>query len=267
MDNQFNQPNYNTDYNSTYNPNYNLNYDPYATQNVTPPTKRRFRFPSQFNRLESLVIVLCFSLMSWTFIWGYTDQGRVNRDIQREEHIFKVVEALDSFYKNSSKIASKRSYPISRCATSLNSVDYEFTLQQHLTGKVTKLDTNNYFTGYDFPTDPWGKYDTTQDKRTSDFPCPNLFTNNKGTLYENGQKSCDFSTTAKKKLKQCYSYKSDGNGESYEIAYFSENQDTFQIYSKYRDQELQDVTNPPVVTVPIDPETGLPVVEDENTTN
>jgi hypothetical protein len=242
-------PNYNPNAGATYNPSYDLNYNPYGPQ-PQPTTKRRFRFPSRFNSLESTVIVLCISLLSWTFIWGYTDQGRVNRDIQRQVHMNKVVEALDAYYRNSSKLASKRAYPISRCKGELNSVDYEFTLQQHLTGKVTKLDTNNYFKDFEFPTDPWGEYTTTSDKRTSVFPCAQLYANNNGTIYENGQQSCDFMTTGKKKLKYCYSYKSDNNGESYELAYYSEAQDKFQTFSKYRDQPLRDLTNPPVIVTP-----------------
>jgi hypothetical protein len=257
MDNYYDQP-----------PQNNYYQDPYSVGSpsnqaqFTPPKKIFWSFlPSGFNRFESLIIVLCLSTLTISFLIGYFQEQKINRDLQRQEHIEKVVQALDAYYLNSSKILSARKYPVSSCSSRLNPVDYEFTVKQHLTGKRKEFSTNNYLEGFDFPNDPKGIYSETFESRKIDLTsCPSQFNNTAKSIYPDKTASCNFSSGKDKKYKMCYTYASSSVGDQYQIAYYSEAKGKFQIYSKLRNEDLIDLNNPPKQkAVEIDPATGLPI--------
>ncbi len=217
-------------------------YNPYGEPQQEAPAKRRFSLnllPANTSSLELTVIVLSLLALAGTFTWGYLSQGAKNRDLQRRMHIENVVAAIDSFYENSSTELAKKKYPISNCTSSLNAVDYEFTLKQHLTGQIRELDAHQYVNPEDFPNDPWGTYSTTLGDRKIPYPCANFIPSNSNQIYSDGTESCNFSSSLENRYRKCYIYQSSSNGESFSIGYFSEELNNFVVFEKFRNEDLR----------------------------
>jgi len=192
----------------------------------------------KFNGLELIVIVLCLIAIIAVGVWGFLSANRRFRDEQRTQHIDQVLAALDQFYNNSSLEPSRRRYPISVCSNSLNEVDYELTLREHLTGQRPALDRHAYIDTGDFPRDPWGDYVTDFRNKQVPFRCPSIFVNGPATTsYEDSFPSCDFSST--RGLRQCYLFTSSVNGDSFQLGYWSEVNNAFIVYSRFRSDPLE----------------------------
>lgn len=220
--------------------------DPYGQYNNPQPSnqppKRRFSLnflPGNLTGLEKTTITLSVLALIGTFTWGYLSQGAKNRDFQRSIHIQNVIAAIDSFYDNSSTELAKKKYPISVCTSSLNAVDYEFTLKQHLTGQIPELDSHVYVNPGDFPNDPWGRYSTSLGEREVLYPCENLLPSGSDQIYSDDTESCNFSSIGQERFRKCYIYQSSSNGESYSIGYYSEQIGNFVVYQKYRNEDLR----------------------------
>ena len=213
--------------------------DPYAPQQ-TPSPKRRFSLPSGFNGLESFVIILMLSVLSFSFVYGYAEEAKTQRDNQRAAHIFGVITLLDAYYENSSTLLSKRRYPVSTCRNTLNTADYEFTLKQHLQGNIPTKNTHNFLGTSEFPTDPWGTYSATLESRQTPYPCTFVVGNDPGEpIYPDGTESCNFSSSEKAKFKKCYLYATNSVGDEYQISYYSEAVEDFLIFKKVQDRPLE----------------------------
>lgn len=219
--------------------------DPYAPQGpATPPPKRRFSLPSGFNGLESVVIILMLSLLSFSFIYGWAGEAKVQRDAQRQKHIFSVITLLDAYFENSSTLLSKRRYPVSACRNTLNTADYEFTLKQYLTGQIRTATTHNFLGGAELPVDPQGIYSTTLAGRETPYPCTSVVgTDPNQPIYPDGTESCNFSSqeTTPEKYRTCYLYATNSVGDEYQISYYSEATESFLVFRKVQDRPLQRV--------------------------
>ena len=239
----------------------NYNYQQPSGNYGASPYSSKSASSSPLSRFELVVIVLSILGLAGTFTWGFMTRQRLARDVQRREHIYKIVEALDSYYLNSSQTKADRRYPPSSCGTRLNSYDYEFTLRRYLTGQVVTADTHNYIGG-EYPLDPWGEYSKTLGEREIDFLCVNILDPDSTTIYPGGWESCNFSSQEQTKYKKCYTYASDNKAERFTLSYYAEELGRFITISRYRDDpivdEYEQITNPPVVTpAPAEPD-GAP---------
>lgn len=217
--------------------------DPYAPQTPAPTTKGRFRFqlPRRFNGLESLVIFLLLSLLSFSIIWGYTQEAKLQRDRQRAEHMRGVIALLDAYYEESSPEAVRRRYPLSTCRNSLNTADYEFTLKQHLTGQVETVTTHNFLGASELPVDPWGVYSQTLAERETSYPCVGILNPESPTIYPDDTLSCNFSSqeTEPERFRRCYLYATNSVGDEYRLSYYSEARQDFVVFRKVQANPLE----------------------------
>jgi hypothetical protein len=233
--------------NQPYNQNFNQNsqFQPvpsfYGDINFEGNPSRGF-----LNFLEiGLVVLVLIALVAAIFV-GFFGQTERLRDQNRKQEIEQIVWALNMFYENSSLVPSERRYPVAACSGQLNEVDYEFTLKQYLTGQKEEFDSHPYIKGLnkdtDFFRDKWGIYTDRLDKRQIPIRnCPNIFSNIQdwnGFVYPDGSKSCQFKPS-NPKYRKCYLYTSSINGISYEVAYYSEAQQAFVIYSRFRDGSVE----------------------------
>jgi hypothetical protein len=231
-------------YNQYYQSNYNQNnsYNP----NLQPMDDSEFTESKGFlNLLEIGLILILVLILIFTFIIGFFSQGARLRDKKRQADIEQVVWALNLYYENSSLIPGERRYPIAACSGQLNEVDYEFTLRQFLTGQRQEFDSHPYLKGdfeTDFLFDDWGVYSQTLETRQLPVrDCPKIFNNIEnweGMVYPDGGTSCNFQSS-NRNLRKCYLYTSNISGDKYEIAYFSEAQNAFVIYSRLREGQIK----------------------------
>jgi hypothetical protein len=163
----------------------------------------------------------------------------INRDQQRRSDISQVQNALDNFYLNTSNIPSRRFYPVAICSGDLNEVDFESTLRNFLTGQKPEVDPHVYIKPENFPKDRWGVYSSTFVERKVPFRCPNILPAG-STGYPDNTPSCNFSPT--RRIRQCYIYTSSNNGDTYQIGYWSEAQNKFVIYKRFRQEAIQVIT-------------------------
>lgn len=163
-----------------------------------------------------------------------------NKDNQKSAQISEVIKALRLYYDNSSTIEIKRVYPVA-LSSNLNEIDYEYTLQRHITG-LTTLDTHAYISANDFPKDPWGVYSrnftdrSVRYNRLERLPLPV----DQNSYYE-GFLSCNFDISLEK-YSRCYLYTSSSSGDSFSLAYYSEVKKGFIIHNEVRN-------NPQSITV------------------
>jgi hypothetical protein len=226
-----NYPNYaQPNYNQTPYPGYNSGYNPYSNNFSGSSFKR-------INLLEVGVVLLAIVLVIGAFAWGLITTNTENRDKQRAKDIAQVINALDNFYLNSNRIPSQRIYPIAKCSSDLNEVDFEATLRSHLIGERKELDSHAYIKNEDFPRDKWGIYDVEFSKRSVPFRCPNLVGGSQAVSYTDKYPSCNFSST--KRINKCYLYTTSNNGDTYQIGFYSESQKRFIVYKKVREEPLQ----------------------------
>jgi hypothetical protein len=216
-------------------PNY---YDYYQNNSYS-----RLGFLSGLHLLDFVLLVLSFVLIVTPFGIGIYGQNNSNQIIQKEHDLGQVILALDQFYSNSSKTPSQRLYPIGACGDKPNEIDYEYTLQQHLTGKITSLDNHAYITEGNFPMDRFGVYSQKLDQRKAPLrDCSKVFSKNKNSenlVYKDGYQSCNFAKDASdSSFRSCYLYATDKTGQEYQLSYYDGNLDQFVIYKKYRDDRI-----------------------------
>ena len=187
------------------------------------------------NLFEKFLIVITLIPLVIGLVKGFSDQNIFNKDDRKRQDITEIIKALDLSYLNSAPIENTRQYPISKCSGQLNEVDFEYTLNQNLTGQSLKDDTNIYINPKDFPTDPFGDYSTKKSERKIPFrSCPSVqkVENDNILVYKSGQKSCNFQIGSK--YLNCYIYSTDQNGISYKIGYYSEPRSGFVIWDKFK---------------------------------
>lgn len=206
-------------------------YDSYSTIGIGYSNQGFQRL----NGLEIIVIIVCILSLIGAGLWGLFTSNTSLRDQQRKAHIEQVLTAMNQFYQNSSFVPSLRRYPIAVCSNNLNEVDYESTLRLHLIGKQRELDSHIYINEDNFPRDRWGEYATSFDQKKTKFRCPNILQEGANN-YDDSYPSCDFSST--RNLNKCYLYSSSTNGDSFQLAYWSEVNNRFVVYSKFRDNQV-----------------------------
>jgi len=193
------------------------------------------------NGLEWFVMILSVVLLVGIVSWGFMTQNNYNRDRQRENDLLRqVIPALDSFYQNSSTIEKKRFYPKAVCSGDLNEVDFELTLREQLAGAIPEIENHTYIPNDQFPKDRSGVFANTFPARKVPYRCPNVLNFDvveKNQIIYNNFPSCVFNLA--KNLKKCYLYTSSSSGDEFRVAYFSENNNCFLVYRKFRSEALQ----------------------------
>lgn len=193
----------------------------------------------RLNGLEIITIIFSLIVIVVAGLWGFNTNTAKNRDKQREHDIFQVIGALNQFYINSSSTPSQRTYPIARCTAQLNEVDFELTLRQHLTGSRPEIEPHAYITPDQFPRDRWGRYyDSFADRRIA-YRCIQILGDTSLTRYNDNTQSCEFSSS--NRWRKCYLYSSSQNGDKFTIGYWSESQNKFIIYERFREEFLTQV--------------------------
>jgi hypothetical protein len=197
----------------------------------------------KLNLLEIGTACLSIILLISVLAFGFFSQSAKNRDSQRSADIEQVLDAIISFYQNSSTVPSQRYYPIANCSSQLNEVDFEFSLRQYLTGQVIQSDPHAYILPQEFPKDSWGVYSTALSQRELRLrDCPKVFSNltqNSTNVYEDTQiQSCNFDLR-QSKYKKCYLYGSSTSGDKFELGYYNESQGVYIVYSKFRDGNIK----------------------------
>ena len=196
------------------------------------------KLPRSTNALENTLIVLIILFLIISSVLGFMDTGKQKRDSQKREDILNLIEALEEFYANSRPEQDKRFYPIALCSENPNEIDYEWTLRRHLTGQNKNVDTHMYIAPSDFPRDQSGVYNKLVSDRALPFKCSQVLSSDQeGQVYQDGYPSCNFSTQ-KPKFKNCYLYVSSNNGDSFSLGYYSQSQNSFIIFSKFRETDL-----------------------------
>ncbi len=214
---------------------------------------------SGVNMLEIILVSLVIAGIVISGILGFLSKNNDNRDIRRDTQINIVIKALGLFYGDSSRIPNDRRYPISRCSGQLNEVDYEYTLKKTLTGNEPKINNFSYITEANFPIDEGGiTVANVADSRISKRGCDKSFGGfdpKKNKIYNNEWNGCEFSREktdeyklqfweSKNKFLQCFLYSSDDRGFEYSLAYFSEADNNFVIYSQKLNGTLTKKTSP-----------------------
>lgn len=194
------------------------------------PPKDSFKVTTKKVRIIEAIMILIPIVIGLIF-FSLTFQVHA-RDNQKEDDLDQIIQALRLFYINSSNVEASRVYPIA-LNSQLNEIDFEYTLRRHLTGQ-TSLDRHAYIPSNKFPTDPWGVYS----KDFTDRPVPynrldKLPFGTEQVEYIEGYSSCNFNPS-QEKFSRCYLYTSSGNGESFQLAYYSEVREGFVIYSEAR---------------------------------
>jgi type II secretory pathway pseudopilin PulG len=213
------------------------NYD-YTDDSLSQYEKRG---NDKLNLTEVVLILLVIILLIGSFIFGIFTQGTSNRDKQRSNDISQVLIAIESYYQNSDTNPSQRTYPIAVCSSQLNEVDYEYSLAEYLTGNRQVQEPHKYILASDFPTDKSGVYNQNFESRGVKVrDCPKIFpvSNQKGQIYSDGRKSCNFKRN-ENQYKFCYLYTSSTSGDEFQLGYFSESKNAFAVYSKFRDGKLK----------------------------
>jgi hypothetical protein len=195
-----------------------------------------------YNGFEITIMVLSIISLIGSFAYGVVVAGPANRDTQRVFDINQVILALDSYYLNSSTVPSERYYPISSCDGALNTVDYEWTLREYLTGKKVEKETRVYINPNSWRSDPWGEYSKTLGERKIPLKCKDalqLPSNSiSQAIYADNSTSCNYSSVQQNKAYyQCYLYASTVNGDKYSIGYYNEEKNQMVITSKRRDDK------------------------------
>lgn len=215
-----------------YNPN-NYSYTPYNQHIGTVEIRR-------INLLEIGLVVIAIILLLVTSLFGFFSQATRNRDLQRQNDISQILTAIGYFYYHSSNNPAERFYPKSECSQKLNEVDFEYTLKQYLTGSRPNIEPHSYINPSDFPRDRWGVYSANfSDRKVNLQDCPQVFNQNSSTIYKDGSSSCNFLRKANNGYLRCYLYSGSQNGDKFELAYFSETQNQFIVYSKFRSENLK----------------------------
>lgn len=199
------------------------------------------RKSDNINLLEISLILLMIILIIGTFVFGVFTQSNSNRDRQRRNDLTQVLKAIESYYQSSSNNPNERTYPIAVCSSQLNEVDYEYSLAEYLTGKRQSQEPHKYILDSDFPTDRFGIYSQDFESRKQKIrDCPKIFpvSNQRGQIYADGRKSCNFNRRLKE-YKSCYLYTSSTSGDEFQLGYFSESQDSFVVFSKFRNGRLK----------------------------
>jgi hypothetical protein len=178
-------------------------------------------------------------------IYGYFRERSLALDRDKFSDITVVVTALGEYYNDSSAYLEKRYYPISRCSSDLNSFDFEFTLKNSLIGvpleKNIRQNVHPYLSINDFPTDKQGSY-VSKFSEDSNFNCINAVPSLQKPVeggnkfgYKDNSSICAFSPTSP----NCYLYTSSANGDSFKIAYFSNADNQYVVFEKFRDENIK----------------------------
>jgi len=227
---QFNNQN-NSQYQSPYQ-NQNFQQNSTNFNQFYQPKSSGAGFFSIIEIAISLFTII--ALASFVF-FGFYRQDTINRDKARLNDINQAMLALENFYKNSSLDPDNRQYPKATCSARLNEVDFESSLRLALTGKRPDLDPHAYILPENFPRDKAGKYSLSVTERLLDYRCPQGLSSIKtDPIYADKWPSCNFNQT--NGPKNCYLYTSSTNGDTYEIAYFSESDNAFFAFKRFRDQ-------------------------------
>jgi hypothetical protein len=193
--------------------------------------------------LDYLLLFISLLLIVLPFINGISYQNMDNINAQKEKDFAQLNKALTYFFESSSSIPSQRKYPISVCSGQPNEVDFEYTLRRHLTGKIKELDNFEHIKDENFVSDRLGFYSVnTNERKVKLRDCDQVFGveigNNK--VYDNGYKSCNFQKDSKDTtLRNCYLYASDNRGFQYQLAYYDEKTDKYNIFTKFREDDIK----------------------------
>jgi type II secretory pathway pseudopilin PulG len=195
------------------------------------------------NGLELIVVILSVIFLVFSLIFGYLNADTVNRDLQRKTQIDQILDTLDNFYLNSNTIPSNRAYPVAICDSLPNTVDFELTLREYLTGKRPEKDTHIYIQPANWPNDRWGEYSKTIGERKISLKCVDKLqlptVESTQNIYKDGSESCNYSLAQNnKKYYQCFLYGSSTNGDKYSLGYYNEATNKMQVYTKFRDSKL-----------------------------
>ena len=230
----------------SYDQNNNYQYNqPTGYSDYSP--KDSYENYSYFNGFELMILILSVISLITSFSYGIITAGPSNRDSQRIFDINQVIIALDSFYLNSSTIPSERYYPISSCDVAINTVDYEQTLRDYLTGKKIEKEKRVYINPDDWRSDSWGVYSNTIGERKTPLKCQDslqINLNDKNQqIYPEGYSSCNYSSIQlNKDYYKCYLYGSSVNGDKYSIGYYNEEKNQMVITTKRRADKSTIVT-------------------------
>jgi type II secretory pathway pseudopilin PulG len=201
---------------------------------------------SQFDRFHFFDYVLIFiSVISIiaAVVYGIVEQNQTNEITKKNNDIMQVISALDLYYNDSSKVPSERKYPIAVCNGKPNEVDFEYTLKNHLSGKIKALNLYEYIKPVDFPIDTSAEYATRiSEKKVKLRDCPKVFGNKKivDYIYPDRSLSCNFDKdNIDIKYQSCYLYASDNLGFEYKIGYFNQYTNSYIIFSKIRGEPIQ----------------------------
>jgi hypothetical protein len=224
----------------------NTNYD-YTNQNYGEYGAEDNSQYQTFNGWELIIMVFSVIILVVALIYGVIAKGPSNRDSQRIFDMNQVSLALDSFYTNSNLIPSQRYYPISACDGSANTVDYEYTLREYLTGKKVEKETRVFVKPSDWKFDQWGTYSNSLGDRKIVQKCQPLLRldpNNKtAPIYSDGTQSCNYSSSQNNSaFYKCYLYGSSVNGDKYTLGYYSEEKGQMVISTKFRSDKTKVVT-------------------------
>jgi Tfp pilus assembly protein PilE len=213
----------------------------YDTYQSTAPARSRYQGGS--NLLEIVLPILSLIVLVGVSIWGFWSQHVNARSLQKQADMQNILAALEDFYQNSDPIPGKRNYPKAKCQGKLNSVDYEYTLRRILTGQQPSIDTHTFISSQDFPQDPWGKH-TTQLGGHSRNTLPNCsvtqkFPSDRQLVYPDLKTSSCLYNPRREGYRQCYLYTTSVIGDSFQLAYYDSSQSRFVIYTKFRNQPLE----------------------------
>ncbi len=218
-------------------------YYDYHYQNESGLSSLISSFLNGLHLLDFVLLFLSFVIIVTPFSFGIYTQNINNGIIQKEQDIGQIIIALDKFFVNSNIVPSKRLYPIGVCGDKPNEIDYEYTLRQHLLGKVINIDTHAYISETDFPNDKQGSFTSKiTDRKTPIRECPKVFSRNKNNtnlVYNDSSTSCNFGKDgADAKYRNCYLYSTDQLGFEYQLSYYDSSNERFVIYKKNRDQPI-----------------------------
>ena len=197
----------------------------------------------RFHFFDYLLILISSICLICAIFFGVVEQNQNNEITKKSNDINQVVAALDLYYNDSSKVPSERKYPVAVCNGKPNEVDFEYTLKNALGGKVKSQNNFAYIKNSDFPYDTSGEYaNKVVDKKVKLRDCPKVFgtKKNQDFIYSDQGQSCSFDAfNVNNKYRSCYIYGSDSLGFQYQIGYFDQYKNTYTIYTKTRDQQVQ----------------------------
>ena len=184
------------------------------------------KFKQKFSLLEFIIIALCIFFVLFSVLAGVINQTKINEDKIRIRNLISLTKILDQYYNDSSSAPYSRRFPISQCSTSEpNSIDFEHTLYQSLTG--IEKNSFKYLEPAQFPQDLKATF---KDQLKPD--CLKSFDTNQ---YSSNNRACDYNTSKAKSF--CYLYATSSTGDKYDLSFYSDSKNKFVLLSQLRDND------------------------------